>query len=144
MPKDRFRQRLGDAVEVHLSRVFSWATRTDPYLLSRELLYNSAKIGFTQGLGRELACATQQGSLCDQYVLGSLVASASPRSTTTTACIHIRNPPVTLLTPGPPRTYSLGTGAFKGPLRTYYLGTWGWGTYFLSPSALPRTCNSQF
>ena len=27
--------------------------------------------------------------------------------------------------PGPPRTYYLGTGAFKGPLRTYYLGTWG-------------------
>ena len=28
-------------------------------------------------------------------------------------------------TPRPPRTYFLGTGAFKGPLRTYYLGTWG-------------------
>ena len=27
--------------------------------------------------------------------------------------------------PSPPRTYYLGTGAFKGPLRTYYLGTWG-------------------
>ena len=27
--------------------------------------------------------------------------------------------------PWPPRTYYLGTGAFKGPLRTYYLGTWG-------------------
>ena len=27
--------------------------------------------------------------------------------------------------PSPPRTYYLGTGAFKGPLRTCYLGTWG-------------------
>ena len=27
--------------------------------------------------------------------------------------------------PSHPRTYYLGTGAFKGPLGTYYLGTWG-------------------
>ena len=27
--------------------------------------------------------------------------------------------------PSPPRTYYLGTGAFKGPLRAYCLGTWG-------------------
>ena len=27
--------------------------------------------------------------------------------------------------PSPPRTYYLGTVAFKGALRTYYLGNWG-------------------
>ena len=27
--------------------------------------------------------------------------------------------------PGPARTYYLGTGALKRPLRPYYLGTWG-------------------
>ena len=32
---------------------------------------------------------------------------------------------VNVYIPSPPRTYHLGTGAFKGPLRTYYLGTWG-------------------
>ena len=32
---------------------------------------------------------------------------------------------VLVLTPSPPRTYYLGTGALKRPLRPYYLGTWG-------------------